>query len=179
MAAFRRFSRGRLTISGCRSARPAGFAQLATGYRGKHGIEQDLLKRAIAHVSRKSHQNGVLSPKAHLRKAITIDQILNAPMIAEPLGLFDCCGVSDGAAAAIVTTPEIARAMGRQDMVTIKALQLAIVQVSKPARHSGTVVMCAPPVQLRSALMPKREFRIRARNSASWKCTTASRLPNW
>ncbi len=105
---------------------PAGFAQLASGYRAKHGIDKDLLKRALAHVSWKSHQNGVLSPKAHLRKAVTIEQILNAPMIAEPLGLFDCCGVSDGAAAAIVTTPEIARAMGRKDMVTIKALQLAI-----------------------------------------------------
>jgi acetyl-CoA C-acetyltransferase len=47
-------------------------------------------------------------------------------MIADPLGLFDCCGVSDGAAAAIVTTPEIARALGRKDMVTIKAIQLSI-----------------------------------------------------
>ncbi|MFN3432678.1 MAG: thiolase C-terminal domain-containing protein, partial [Candidatus Sericytochromatia bacterium] len=45
--------------------------------------------------------------------------------IAEPLGLFDCCGVSDGAACAIVTTPEIARALGKKDIVTIKALQLA------------------------------------------------------
>jgi acetyl-CoA C-acetyltransferase len=47
-------------------------------------------------------------------------------MIADPLGLFDCCGVSDGAAAAIVTTPEIARALGRRDMVTVKAIQLSI-----------------------------------------------------
>ena len=104
---------------------PAGFAQLAAGYRAKHGISKDDLKRAIAHVSWKSHQNGVLSPKAHLQKAITMEQILNAPMIAEPLGLFDCCGVSDGSAAAIVTTPEIARALGKRDLVTIKALQLA------------------------------------------------------
>lgn len=105
---------------------PAGFAQLAAGYRTKHGISRELLKRALAHVSWKSHQNGVLSPKAHLRKAITMEQILAAPMIAEPLGLFDCCGVSDGAAAAIVTTPEIARALGKKDMVTIKAIQLSI-----------------------------------------------------
>ncbi|MES2913431.1 MAG: acetyl-CoA acetyltransferase [Pseudomonadota bacterium] len=104
---------------------PAGFAQLAAGYRAKHGISKDDLKRAIAHVSWKSHQNGTISPKAHLQKAITMEQILNAPMIAEPLGLFDCCGVSDGSAAAIVTTPEIARALGKKDMVTIKALQLA------------------------------------------------------
>jgi acetyl-CoA C-acetyltransferase len=55
-----------------------------------------------------------------------MDTILNAPMIADPLGLFDCSGVSDGAAAAIVTTPEIARALGKHDLVTIKAIQLSI-----------------------------------------------------
>ena len=105
---------------------PAGFAQLAGGYRAKYGMSKEDLKRGIAHVSWKSHQNGVLSPKAHLRKAVDMDTILNAPMIAEPLGLFDCCGVSDGAAAAIVTTPEIARALGKKDLVTIKAIQLSI-----------------------------------------------------
>ena len=105
---------------------PAGFAQLADGYRTRHGIAKDELKRALARVSWKSHQNGVLSPKAHLRKAVSMEQILEAPMIADPLGLYDCCGVSDGAACAIVTTPEIARALGHKDMVTLKAVQLSI-----------------------------------------------------
>jgi acetyl-CoA C-acetyltransferase len=105
---------------------PAGFAQLAAGYRAKYGVSKEDLKRGLAHVSWKSHQNGVDSPKAHLRKAIDMDTILRAPMIAEPLGLYDCCGVSDGAAAAIVTTPEIARALGKKDLITIKAIQLSI-----------------------------------------------------
>jgi acetyl-CoA C-acetyltransferase len=105
---------------------PAGFAQLAGGYRTKHQITKEDLKRAMAHVSWKSHRNGALSEKAHLRKEVTMETILNAPMIAEPLGLFDCCGVSDGAACAIVTTPEIARALGKKDLVTIKAIQLSI-----------------------------------------------------
>jgi acetyl-CoA C-acetyltransferase len=105
---------------------PAGFAQLAAGYRAKHGVEKEALKRAMAHVSWKSHQNGTLSPKAHLRKAVTMEQILAARIIAEPLGLFDCCGVSDGAAAAIVTTPDIARGLGKKDLVTIKAIQLSV-----------------------------------------------------
>ncbi|WP_340268037.1 acetyl-CoA acetyltransferase [Sphingobium mellinum] len=105
---------------------PAGFAQLAAGYRAKHGVAKEDLKRAMAHVSWKSHQNGVRSPKAHLRKAVPMETIINAPMISDPLGLFDCCGVSDGAACAIVTTPEIARALGKKDLVTIKAIQLAI-----------------------------------------------------
>jgi acetyl-CoA C-acetyltransferase len=105
---------------------PAGFAQLAAGYRARHGIAKEDLKRGMAHVSWKSHVNGALSPKAHLRKEVPMDTILNAPMIAEPLGLFDCCGVSDGSACAIVTTPEIARALGKKELVTIKAIQLSI-----------------------------------------------------
>ena len=103
---------------------PGTFAQLAGAYTARHGVDPADLKRAMAHVSWKSHQNGSINPKAHLRKAISIDQILAAPMIADPLGLFDCCGVSDGAACAIVTTPEIARSLGRDNPVTVKAIQL-------------------------------------------------------
>jgi acetyl-CoA C-acetyltransferase len=105
---------------------PAGFAQLAPAYRTKYGISKEDLKTAIGRVSWKSHQNGVKNPKAHIRKAVDLDTILKAPMIAEPLGLFDCCGVSDGAAAAIVTTPEIAAALGKKNPVTIKSIQLSI-----------------------------------------------------
>jgi len=105
---------------------PGNFAQLASAYRAKHGVSKDDLKRAIAHVSVKSHANGAKNAKAHLRKPVTIDQVLNAPMIAEPLGLFDCCGVSDGAAAAIVTTPEIAKAMGKKNLTMVKAIQLSV-----------------------------------------------------
>jgi acetyl-CoA C-acetyltransferase len=105
---------------------PGFFAQLAAAYRAKHGVSYKELKRAMAHVSVKSHANGAKNPKAHLRRPITEEQALNAPIIAEPLGLLDCCGVSDGAACAIVTTPEIARALGRRDLVTVKALQLSV-----------------------------------------------------
>lgn len=104
---------------------PGAFAQLASAYRAKHNVPKADLKEAMAHVSWKSHQNGVLNPKAHLRKDVSMEKILNAPMIADPLGLFDCCGVSDGCACAIVTTPEIARSLGKQDLITVKALQLS------------------------------------------------------
>lgn len=112
---------------------PAGFAQLAAGYRARYGIERDILKEAIGRVSWKSHVNGVKNPKAHIRKIVDMDTILKSPIIAEPLGLFDCCGVSDGAAAAIVTTPDIARGLGKKDPVTIKALQLSL----SSGRESG------------------------------------------
>lgn len=104
---------------------PGNFAQLAQAYAARHGIELRDLKRAMAHTSMKSHQNAVANPNAHLRKPITIDQALNAPMVADPLGLFDCCPVSDGAACAIVTTPDIARNLGKTDPILIKAIQLA------------------------------------------------------
>jgi acetyl-CoA C-acetyltransferase len=105
---------------------PGTFAQLAAAYRSKHGIRAADLKRAMAHISVKSHANGALNPKAHLRKRVTMETVLEAPTVAEPLGLYDCCGVSDGAAAAIVTTPEIARERGKQDLVAVKALQLSV-----------------------------------------------------
>jgi acetyl-CoA C-acetyltransferase len=105
---------------------PGAFAQLATAYAAKHRIPENELKRAMAQVSAKSHANAVLNPKAHLRKAVTAEQIMAAPIVAYPLGLFDCCGVSDGAACAILTTPDIARGLGKKDAVAVKALQLSL-----------------------------------------------------
>jgi len=105
---------------------PGSFAQLASAYTAKHKVSDHDLKRAMAHISAKSHDNGLLNPKAHLRKKITEDQVMAAPIIANPLGLYDCCGVSDGAACAIVTTPEIAKKLGKKDFITVKALQIAL-----------------------------------------------------
>ena len=105
---------------------PGSFAQLAAAYRAKHGADKGDLKRAMAHISVKSHDNGARNPKAHLRNKITEDDVMRAPMIAEPLGLYDCCGVSDGSACAIVTTPDVARGLGKKDLVAVKALQVAV-----------------------------------------------------
>jgi acetyl-CoA C-acetyltransferase len=105
---------------------PGAFAQLATAYAAKYRITDADLKRAMAHISVKSHANGALNSKAHLRKPITEAQVLQAPIIAHPLGLYDCCGVSDGSACAIVTTPEIAAALGKKDVITVKSIQLAL-----------------------------------------------------
>ncbi len=114
-------------LRGANSTAPGLFAQLATAYSAKWGIGMDKIKDAIAHISAKSHANGAMNPRAHLRKAVPVEVIKKSPMIAYPLGLFDCCGVSDGAAAAIVTTPEIAKKLKpNQDMVTVKSLQSAV-----------------------------------------------------
>ena len=115
---------------------PGSFAQLAPAYSAKHNVSASDLKRAMAHISIKSHDNGSKNPKAHLRNKITEEKVMNAPMIAEPLGLFDCCGVSDGSAVAIVTTPEIAKALGKKDLVTVKAMQLAASN-GREAQHNS------------------------------------------
>jgi acetyl-CoA C-acetyltransferase len=114
-------------MTGCNVTAPGAFAQLASAYNKRWGIPMEKIKDAMAHVSAKSHANGAMNPKAHLRRAVTEDQVKAAPMIAYPLGLFDCCGVSDGSAAAIVTTPEIARSLKpNQDIVKVKSLQVSV-----------------------------------------------------
>jgi len=116
-----------IMLGGYTGSGPGAFAQLAAPDGKKYGMEMDKIKDAMAHISVKSHANGTMNPRAHLRFPLTHDQIKNAPIISHPLGLYDCCGVSDGAAAAIVTTPEIARSLKpSQDIVKIKALQISV-----------------------------------------------------
>ncbi len=82
-------------------------------------------KRILAKISVKSHRNGLLNDKAHLRKEITIDDVLKAPIIASPLGLFDCSGVSDGAAIAIITSADKAKEYTKNP-IFVKALQISV-----------------------------------------------------
>ncbi|MGB6013034.1 MAG: acetyl-CoA acetyltransferase [Desulfobacterales bacterium] len=114
---------------------PGGFAMMATTYFAKYGLSSEAGKRALAHVSSKSHHNGTLHPKAHLRKEISIEQVMKAPIIAWPLGLFDCCGVSDGAACAIVCRADMARNF-RTDPIYVKALQIAVTSGEEMAHQS-------------------------------------------
>jgi len=102
---------------------PGMFAIMATKYFHRYGLTPQDGKTMLAKISVKSHANGSMNPKAHLRNVLTVEKVLNAPIIAWPLGLFDCCGVSDGGAAAILTSAERAKEF-RQDPVFIKALQI-------------------------------------------------------
>ncbi len=104
---------------------PGTFALMATGYFAKYGLSPDVGRRILAMIAVKNHHNGTLHPKAHFQREITLEQALNAPIIAWPLGLFDCCGVSDGAAAAIITRAEMAKKF-RPDPIYVKAVQLAV-----------------------------------------------------
>ena len=104
---------------------PGMFAQAATAYFAKYGLSAEEGKRALAHISSKSHHNGSLNPKAHLRNEVSEETIMKAPIIAWPLGLYDCCGVSDGAACAIVCRASEAKKY-RKDPVYVKAAQISV-----------------------------------------------------
>jgi len=104
---------------------PVQFALAAQRYAYQYGYKAEDLKKALARIAVKNHHNGSLNPKAHFQREITMEQAITAPMIAYPLGLFDCCGVSDGSAAAIITTPELAKHF-RQDYTLVKGLGLTV-----------------------------------------------------
>jgi len=97
---------------------PAMFSMAATRCFHEFGWT----KEDLARVAVKNHDNGSHHPKAHFRRPITIDAAMKAPMIADPLGRFDCCAMSDGAAALILTRPELAESYAHaDDYVVVKA----------------------------------------------------------
>ena len=100
---------------------PHIFALAANRYFKDHGAT----KSTLAKVAIKNHHNGKLSPKAHLRMEVTEEQVLRAPMIYEPLGLFDCCPTTDGAAAVVLCRADLARGF-RDDPVYIKGVGLSV-----------------------------------------------------
>jgi acetyl-CoA C-acetyltransferase len=99
------------------------FAMMANGYFAKYGLSREEGRKLLAQIAVKNHYNGTLSPKAHFQRKITLEDVLNAPMVADPLGLYDCCGVSDGGAAAIVTRADWAKKF-RADPIYIKSQQI-------------------------------------------------------
>jgi acetyl-CoA C-acetyltransferase len=88
---------------------PGLFASIARSYMAKYkASEEDLARVAV-----KNHENGILNPKAHVRKKITIDDVLKSPVVASPLKLYDCCPFSDGASAIILCSEDFAKKIGR------------------------------------------------------------------
>ncbi len=104
---------------------PASFAYLGTRYFHQYNLDPDEGKRLLAEIAVKNHYNGSLNPKAHFHNILTVEQVVKAPIVAWPLGLFDCCGVSDGAAAAVVTRADLAKNF-RADPIYVKGLAISV-----------------------------------------------------
>ena len=84
---------------------PGMFALLASRYFHEYGIG----RKTLAKVAVKNHKHGSLNPLAHFRREITEEMAMNAPPVAEPLHLFDCCPTTDGCAAAVLTRADLAK----------------------------------------------------------------------
>jgi acetyl-CoA C-acetyltransferase len=81
------------------------YGLIASRYLAQHRVGAD----ALAEVAVKNHENGALNPNAQFQKRVTRDDVRRAPRVADPLGLYDCCPVSDGAAALLIASPGSAR----------------------------------------------------------------------
>ena len=84
---------------------PGLFASIARVYMTTHKANEE----DLAYVAVKNHENGILNPKAHVRKKITVDDVMKSPVVASPLKLYDCCPFSDGASAVILCNEEFAK----------------------------------------------------------------------
>lgn len=85
---------------------PANFSLLGPAYAHKYGVDEAEMKDVLTRIAWKNHRNGALNPRAQFRKEVSKETICNSPLIAGNLGIFDCSGVSDGSAAAIICRAE-------------------------------------------------------------------------
>lgn len=85
---------------------PANFGLIPPAYSARYGVDPELMKDVLTRIAWKNHSNGALNPRAQFQREVSTDTIRNAPTVAGQLGVFDCSGVSDGAAAAIIVRRE-------------------------------------------------------------------------
>jgi acetyl-CoA C-acetyltransferase len=84
----------------------AMFSMVAPAYAKRYGVGESEMREVLARIAAKNHRNGARNPRAQFRREVSTETICNAPTVAGTLGVFDCAGVADGAAAAIVVRAE-------------------------------------------------------------------------
>ncbi|KZN24175.1 3-ketoacyl-CoA thiolase [Haladaptatus sp. R4] len=94
---------------------PGAYALMARAYFEQYGGSRE----DLAHIAVKNHANAVPNEHAQFQKEIELEQALDAPMIAEPLGLFDACPITDGAAAVVLVSDEYAEEHGLDAPVSV------------------------------------------------------------
>ncbi len=114
---------------------PGLFALMARRHMEEYGTTRE----DLALVAVKNHYNGNRHPKAMFHKEITVEDVLSAPMISEPLGLYDCTPTSDGAAAAILCRADLAPQL-TDEYVLIEAIELATVSGGRYGRRQESLI---------------------------------------
>ena len=105
----------------------------------RHFQEFGTTREDMARVAVKNHYNGARHPKAMFQNEITLDKALKAPMISEPLGLYDCCPTSDGAAAAILCRADLAPQL-TDNYILIEAIGMATTTVQRYGRRNESLI---------------------------------------
>src|SRR5207248_4670504 len=101
----------------------AMFAMCVPAYAKRYGVDAEEMREVLAHIAAKNHANGARNPRAQFRREVSTETICGAPRLAGSLGVFDCAGVADGAAAAVVVRIEDA-ARFTDKPIYVKALSL-------------------------------------------------------
>src|ERR671932_330612 len=133
---------------------PGLFASIARAYMTTHKANEE----DLAYVAVKNHENGMLNPKAHVRKKITVDDVMKSPVVASPLKLYDCCPFSDGASAVILCNEEFAKKSGRPYMKIIgsgRGASPAAVQARKDITTIPSTVDAAKQAYKMANITPK------------------------
>src|SRR6185503_15092127 len=85
---------------------PAMYSFLTGAYTDKYGVSGDVFRDALTHIAWKNHANGARNPRAQFQREVSKETIARSPKMAGMLGVFDCSGISDGGAAALVCRAE-------------------------------------------------------------------------
>ena len=101
----------------------AMFSMVAPAYAKRYGVDETEIKDVLARIAWKNHYNGARNPRAQFRREMSMEKICASPRVAGPLGILDCAGVADGAAAVIVVRAEDAHRYTDTPLF-IKALSL-------------------------------------------------------
>src|SRR3954467_654151 len=99
----------------------AMFSMVAPAYAKRYGVDEDEMRTVLARIASKNHANGARNPKAQFRKEMSVEKICGMPAVAGGLSVFDCAGVADGSAAAVVVRAEDAHRYTDKPLL-IKAL---------------------------------------------------------
>ena len=98
---------------------PGLYALIARAHMQRYGTTREQL----AAVAVKNHRNGAKNPNAQFRSEVTLEQVMKSTMVADPLRLLDCSPVSDGAAAVIVASMDVAKKLGKNPIRVIASAQ--------------------------------------------------------
>lgn len=85
---------------------PSMFSLLVPAYAQRNGLDEERMKEVMSRIAWKNHVNGAVNPRAQFRKEVPVETIKNSPRVSGQLGVFDCSGVSDGSAAAVIVRAE-------------------------------------------------------------------------